>query len=689
DLAGANAVLDQLDSPAVAAGNKEVAKLRARIADADRFPPALTAEHVKNVNEVKRLLVLANSQREIGAYDKALLTFQEVLRLDPYNTAARRGMETVEQDRSRYFDAARDHRRASMLNGVNEMWEAPVGLKAEDISNLFGASQLAQGKVPSGGREEITRKLRDLKISRIDFSGASLEEVVEYLRVRSRDLDPDGRGIDFVVSVSPDTPRQPVTLNLSNVPIDEVLRYVGQIAGVRHRVEEYAVRILSLTDDTGLMIAKSYRVPPDFITTAPVDAAAAAPNPFGQAPATGPEGLNFRRLGPREFLESRGVSFPEGSSASYSPVTNTLMIRNNAKNIELVDMLVEQALGTAPKQVVIEVRALDVGQSTLQELGFDWLLGGFNINADNPLVAGGTIGNQQSANFLTNNFPNQVGGVPIGQNPVTAGLRSSGDLTTNQTIDDVLYGAVTPATRRSPGTLSLTGVLTNPQFQMVVRALDQRTGIDLLVKPSVVTKSGQKATVQVVREMIYPTEFDPPQIPTTISPPPVIIIGVPWVAPPMVATPATPTAFEMRRVGVVLDVEPVISEDGRTIDLTITPEVTDFIGFVNYGSPIRSVNTTGTDFLEITENRIFQPIFSTRKIVTGVKVWDGATVVLGGLISDNTITIEDKVPVLGDTPLVGRLFRSNVKQRRMKNMLLFVTAKVIDPSGSRVHPEGR
>lgn len=85
-------------------------------------------------------------------------------------------------------------------------------------------------------------------------------------------------------------------------------------------------------------------------------------------------------------------------------------------------------------------------------------------------------------------------------------------------------------------------------------------------------------------------------------------------------------------------------------------------------------------------NTILQPIFTTKKVVTSVKVYDGATVV-AGLITDQTTMINDKVPLLGDIPVVGRLFQSKVKQRRSKNLILFVTVKVVDPSGNRVNPQ--
>lgn len=699
DYSAAAALLNVLDGADMAPGNRHVASLRKRMEDPDRYPPALTPGHIDRVAEVKRLLTLADSQRETGQYDAALQTFEDVLRLDPYNTAARRGMERTEQDRTRYLESARDHARASMLNGASKLWEQPVPLTKSDISGMFGGEgSVAATPGSNGGRESLTKKLETLRVERTDFTEATLDEVLEYLKVRSRDLDPEKKGIDFVNTLSRDTVLRPVSLNVRDLPMEQILRYATEMAGVTYRVEDFAVRIVALSEGGSTVISKSYRVPPGFISSAPISPASVgnANDPFGGggAAAGGASAIVVRRLGAKEFLESRGVTFPPDGGASYSPATNLLVVRTTAQNMALVDTLVDQSIGVTPKLVVISVKMMEVNQNNLKELGFDWLMGGFGNNIEG---GGGTNGNTSPPNFLTNDFPRQVT-LPngrqtgLGESPITAGLRSSGDLIANQTIEDVLFGSVTAASRRSPGVFSVAGVLTDPQFQGVVRALDQNTGIDLVVQPEVVTKSGQKATVQVVREMIYPTEFDPPQIPTNFgqnnrnnnnNP------NQPFVqsrTPPAVATPATPTAFEKRDVGVTMEVEPVVSEDGRTVDLTVTPIVTDFIGFVNYGSPIRAVSPTGVGApLEITDNRIFQPIFSTKRVSTAVRVYDGATVVLGGLLTDNTILIDDKVPIFGDIPVVGQLFRSKVKQRRVKNMVFFVSCKVIDPGGNRIN----
>lgn len=687
DRQAALALLDKLEGDAVARKDPRIARLRKLLNDPDRHPPALTPQHVGKVAEVERLLRLADSQVETGQHDAALASYEAVLRLDAYNTAARRGMERVEQERARYFEAARDHGRAKMLNDVNRAWEKQVPVK--NLSGLFG-DQGGPGmltSVPRGGREEIRNKLREMVISRVDFSGATLDEVLEYLRVRTRDLDPAGRGIDFVVNVPPEKQSGAISLNLREVPVEDVLRYVSDMAGVTYKVEEFAVRLVSTADDSAEILSKTYRVPPDFISSSPVAAdTPASADPFAQSTqtATAPQ---LRRVGAKEFLEGQGVVFPEGSGANFNPSSSTLIVRNTARNLELVDMLVEQSFSRTPRQVVIEVKLLEVANNRLEELGFDWLLGGWGGEVQG---AGGTVGNAQDASFLSRDFPRQVataaGTTALGFNPVTAGLRSSGDLPAN-TIDDVLFGATAPLSKRSPGAFSVSGVLTSPQFQSVIRALDQNKGIDITAQPSVVTRSGQKASIEITRELIYPTEFDPPQVPTSVGVSNVILIinGIPQIpdTPPPVVTPTTPTAFDMRRTGVVLEVEPVISEDGKSVDLAVTPEFTEFTGFINYGSPIFGINEGVRDLL--TENFIFQPIFETKRVVTAVNIFDGATVVLGGLVSDNSVILQDKVPLIGDAPFVGRFFKSDVKQRRMKHVLFFVTVKVVDPSGRRLN----
>jgi general secretion pathway protein D len=156
-----------------------------------------------------------------------------------------------------------------------------------------------------------------------------------------------------------------------------------------------------------------------------------------------------------------------------------------------------------------------------------------------------------------------------------------------------------------------------------------------------------------------------------------------------VVTPSTPTAFETRNLGVTLEVEPIIGPDGYTIDLNLSPEVVEFDGFINYGSQIKGpILSPVAPFVildsVLTENVINQPIFSTRKVTTSVSIWDGQTVALGGLVREDVQKVQDKVPILGDIPLAGRLFRSNVDQKIKRNLIIFVTARLMDAEGRPV-----
>src|ERR1700730_13000359 len=233
------------------------------------------------------------------------------------------------------------------------------------------------------------------------------------------------------------------------------------------------------------------------------------------------------------------------------------------------------------------------------------------------------------------------------------------------------------ATSVAPGIFGLAGVFTQPQFQVVIRALNEKKGVDLLSAPRVTTKSGQRAVIEIVREFRYPTTFTPPQVPSINGG-----TGGTGTISIEVVTPTTPQTFETRNTGVTLEVEPVVGPDGTTIDINLVPQVVEFEGFVNYGSPIFAIGQTTTaggvftlsSPILLTPNVINQPIFSTRKVNTSVSVWDGQTVVLGGLMREDVQKVADRTPIIGDIPLVGRLFRTNVDQHIKRNLIIFVTA---------------
>ena len=134
--------------------------------------------------------------------------------------------------------------------------------------------------------------------------------------------------------------------------------------------------------------------------------------------------------------------------------------------------------------------------------------------------------------------------------------------------------------------------------------------------------------------------------------------------------------------GQVLDVVPYVSADGYTIQINIVPTFTEFLGYDQDSARLVRAVIPGVPVQDTP-----LPRYRVRQVATSAIVWDGQTVVLGGLIAENVRKVREKVPVLGDIPLVGRLFRSESADSTKKNLIMFVTPTIIDPAGNRIHTE--
>jgi type II secretory pathway component GspD/PulD (secretin) len=161
----------------------------------------------------------------------------------------------------------------------------------------------------------------------------------------------------------------------------------------------------------------------------------------------------------------------------------------------------------------------------------------------------------------------------------------------------------------------------------------------------------------------------------------VIPPGQAQVVQQAVQTSAITPNQQQVEVGPVLDVIPYVLSDGYTVNLTLIPSLTEFNGY-DTAPTIPGVNVASVVVVPT-----ILPDFTVRQVVTTVNIWDNQTVVLGGLISSQVQNTKDKVPVIGDLPLVGRLFQSQTKTSVKKNLMIFVTATIVDPAGNRVHSD--
>ena len=223
----------------------------------------------------------------------------------------------------------------------------------------------------------------------------------------------------------------------------------------------------------------------------------------------------------------------------------------------------------------------------------------------------------------------------------------------------------------------------------------------------------------VVTEYIYPTDYDV-QLQSSSSGG-----GYNGGSQSAILAVVKPQNFATRDVGVILQVTPTLTDDGNVVDLELNTQVVDEPTWKNYGmripftgnsssiqdytglgDAIRSIidlykefNQTPPDIQELLpdfkggtityyEAPMEQPFFHVRSVESKISVYPGATIVMGGLITEARKAMDDKIPYLGDIPFIGRFFRSHSEQTSKRNLLIFVTTRIVDGRGREMHNEG-
>ncbi len=644
--------------------------------------PAIDRKFISNLNKVQDNIKSGEDLMATGQYAAAEKAFEQALAIDPYNKVAAREIQKLQDKMAAAMEIARKSSNQERKTQTRDQWTERF-----QIDKNLGSVQTANA-VPVTRTNEfrLDQKLRSLVIKQVDFNDATIEDAVRFLTDQSRLVDSEGTGINFLIR-NEQVKQQGKTfsLKLSNVPVGEVLRYITNLAGVRYRLEEFAVFIVPLSDRNETLVTREFPVRATFFDTETSggDSTDAGAGGGRRRVVTTVDSDSAAAAGAgdqvRKALEARGVQFSEGATAIYSRATGILTVRNTQDQIDLIEELVTENQGET-LIVSVQAKLLEVNQTDLDSLAFNWNL------AYSPIYTG-------------NNYVAAVSAVGTNLQGATAIKPTDGIATFLSGNQSASVLANNPGSVTSnPNRFGISGRLSGTQFAALLDALSQKQSTDLLTAPTIVVNDGAQGKVTIAREFYYPTEFDAPKVqPVNIvssnTNGNLTVIGTTPTAP--IVIPAWPTQFESRNVGVVLTVQPRVTPDHQRVYLVIKPDVTEFDGFINYGSPMFSTVDGQahpvdpiTDSLGkshgalINNNVINQPVFSTRTVENAqMEIQDGYTMVLGGLIREDISTVNDKVPILGDIPLVGRLFRSKAEQAIKKNMLIFVTVRILRPDG--------
>lgn len=652
-------------------GELRRARDEAAAAAARPVPPPVPADDPRH-DEAVTLAARGRAQYLAGEPATADATLHAALERDPNNAEARQLLARIARDREGSV-RNRETSRAQLLDEVNQSWRRP-----EVFQERTRGAATAESVAP------VMQKLNAIVLPNVNFTRVELGRVLNALSAASEEFDPAAgpmKGVNIVL-LDPSNKSPLISLSLRNTTLKRVLDFATEAVGYQYEVQSDAVVVRpggeTSTLDTAIFPvtrATVLRMSGVASVNAPDGAAAAKPvDPLSSAGANN-EAAGGEAFAMRAFLQQAGVNFEatKGSSLAYDG--SAMIVTQTPRNIERIRNIL--ARYNDVRQVEIEAKFMEVQEGALDELGVQWnvsrrglpqydtttgapILNSSGQQVTVPREVYSTSGVNRTLPLAFPSAQSSNGGITINSQQITLNAPPN------------LPGSVSLASGAA-ALASITGMIGEFDVNAVVRALAQKQGTDLLSAPKVTVLSGSVANITVAQELRYPTSFGQTQ--SQVGTGSASGGGSAGVA----ITAGTPQNFEKRNVGVELKVTPTVEEDDYSISLDLNPKVTEFDGFVEYGGPSVAISQGSTVTVP---SGFYQPIFSVRDISTKVTIWDGATLIMGGLTREEVKKVNDKVPLLGDLPLLGRLFKSKGESAQKRNLLIFVTANLVSPGGS-------
>lgn len=601
--------------------------------------------------------IRARSLYLAGDYEGAELIASEIVAYDCEHTLAKTLCLQSRKKREEYIKNQKKQLRKDLILEVDNAWQYPlVGDGAEgDVCNE--ASVVTKGKLDS------------ILVPTVNFAQAPLSYVVQFLAALSEQYDMEAedaqqKGVN-VVLVDPEKRDPHVTLSVRNVTLRQLLHLITQSVGFQFFVENNIVIVRHKTDVFDNLETKFFPISRGTIIRMTGHRDVFSPSDYGNSGPTQHE----EELALKLFFQRSGVPFdpelhgPDGAQFAFDG--SKLIITQTPRNLEKVANILARYKNE--HQVEIESKFLEVQEGVLEELGFRWnVSSGHNPGSRFFRTHNGDSNNLRSLSGAFNN----VGGATGDGKIVNAGGAFVSGILNRSPVFPNAINLGTGGTAAG-GVLS---VIDDWSVSLMIDALEQHSGSDLMSAPKVTVLSGKTAKITVAQILRFPESYGDIQSAVGTAG-----ADVKNSSAGVTITAGTPQNFVEKNVGVEMAVTPVVNEQAQSISLKLDPKVTEFEGFVEYGG--RSIAISGDTTVDVPSG-FFQPIFSTRQIQTEVTIKDGATVVMGGLTREEVKQVRDKVPILGDIPLLGRLFQSKGESSQKKNLLIFVTARVVSKGNS-------
>ena len=601
-------------------------------------------------------------------YPEAAMVCNAILKDYPHHPAAlklkfRILTEMVERERAELLrDKAlrRDDAINDVVDDATMPGELPKGKRTifvfdEDVAELERAS--------------LTKKLQQRCSLIYDGTqgtkSAQVREVLQLLFAYA--------GINYVILDSA-LGSETLTIHLENETIESALSTVSKLVNIRYNYTGGTVFISSATSD--VMVTEIIRVHSGLtdVVTEPQLGEDVAGQGGQQGGQNGQNGqmqgggiFNQGGAGAKGGGEKGGaagqpfvsdlerfidkipdivVNWPAEGKIYLDRKSNTVYVRSTPSTIMEVKRLL-QALDYNNTQVLIEARFIEVTDSGAKELGIDWGAGG---KSGDTYLSAPTTG----LTLPTATDPGaSISNIPGGPGAVGGGL--------------------------------LAQLLVAPsdylKFKATIVALETSGKADTLSEPKILTLNNAVGIIEVKQDISYisgytnagttntPTSPENPNNGTVINP------GYNYSSANLVPQ------FTKDSSGIQLRIRPSVARNSDVITLSIMPSVREL---VRLPQAITFNNSNGSSGGAPITNQIERPPeFDTRRLVTALHVKNGGTVALGGLSKEKQQESRSGLPFLSRVPVIGSLFRHDSKSSERRNLMIFVTAHIIDPHGAK------
>ncbi|MDD2805332.1 MAG: AMIN domain-containing protein [Elusimicrobiales bacterium] len=422
----------------------------------------------------------------------------------------------------------------------------PAPVKPSDVSRESAPAVIAPRRSSSASSSRSIMDSLPREPISFDYSEADVREVIDMLAVKA--------GINIIYG---DDVSGNVTISLTKVPFDEAFKTLLSVKGLA--AQQAGDNILRIASPNTLLAEQKKALPQTRVFF-----------------------LSYAKAAEVK-VQLEAVSSAEGRTAKYTSdeANNAVIVTDTQLGLDSTARLI-RSLDRVPKQVMIEVKLVEVALDHSFDLGFNW------------------------------NFTN-AGGSAVGT---------------------VNLPGPTPAGSTYGGSLTFFGKISDLSYNTVIAAAVKKGKLKVLSDPKVATLNNKAATINIVDQVPYTTKESS--------------IG---------SGGATVTTDKVTYVpsGITLSVTPTINSDGR-IAMHLIPSVSQASGGSATTPP--QTNTRSTD--------------------TNVIVKNGETIVIGGMIRDSQSEDVYKIPILGDIPLLGMLFRKKSTARKRLELLIFVTPKIME-----------